>query len=310
MNMLEQGTKILKKVGGPRPPLEGLYAYLLALFAGFAIADLSVMQMRPLFLPTEAPPTPPASRPTRPVRPDASYNSIVSRNVFDADNEIPPPLSSDETEEVPTEAQLSQLPLKLMGTIVHLNPAKSVASILLQSSNETKHYQVEDEIQGMARVTKIERRKVTFQNLNNHRLEYIEIPKDMELNFGFKPKQSDQSGAINARGQFDFTVNRSEIAKHTSNLQGVLKDARMVRNIVPGTGGRVEGFRFAWIKPGSIYEKLGFKSNDVIKEVNGEEVNSPTKAMELYNALKTDQKIDIVVERNGRDEDFSYTITE
>ncbi len=82
----------------------------------------------------------------------------------------------------------------------------------------------------------------------------------------------------------------------------------MVPNIVPGSGGRVDGFRFVAIQPNSIYEKLGFKPMDVIKSVNGEPVNSPTKAMELYNSLKSDSRISIMIERNGRDETFKYEI--
>jgi general secretion pathway protein C len=84
----------------------------------------------------------------------------------------------------------------------------------------------------------------------------------------------------------------------------------MVPNIVPGSGGRVDGFRFVAIQPNSIYEKLGFKPMDVIKRVNGQEVNSPTKAMELYNALKTESRLQLTVERNGREELFKYDIPE
>ncbi len=49
---------------------------------------------------------------------------------------------------------------------------------------------------------------------------------------------------------------------------------------------------------------------DVIKSVNGEDVNSPTKAMELYNALRTDNKINLVIERNGQNQNFTYNVPE
>ena len=52
-----------------------------------------------------------------------------------------------------------------------------------------------------------------------------------------------------------------------------------------GSGGQVDGFTLVDIMPGSIYEQLGLQRNDVIKGVNGEGVNSPTKAMELYKSL-------------------------
>jgi hypothetical protein len=39
-------------------------------------------------------------------------------------------------------------------------------------------------------------------------------------------------------------------------------------------------------------------------------VDSPTRAMELYNALKGQNFIELEVERNGRNEQFSYNINE
>jgi general secretion pathway protein C len=169
---------------------------------------------------------------------------------------------------------------------------------------------VGEEIESMARVTKIERRKIVFRNLNNQRLEYIEIPKNASVTFGMKAPAAANAGEVQHDGQFTFTMRRSILSKYTSDMGAVLQQARMVPNIVPGSGGRVNGFRFVAIQPGSIYEKLGFKPMDVIKAVNGEAVNSPTKAMELYNALKSDNRISLTIERNGQDVPFTYNVTD
>lgn len=257
------------------------------------------------------PTKPPPSRPPKGFRmhiPDVSqYNTVTRRNIFNADKKIPPALTSGEQAPGMDAAPvLSQLPLSLEGTLVSSNPKRSVATIQIKSRSETSAFMVDDEIRGMARVTGIERRKVIFRNLSNHRLEYIEIPKDSALTFG--RKEAAPVGEVQKSGEFDFTMNRTELNKYISNLGAVLNQARMVPNIIPGTGGKVEGFRFVSIQPGSIYEKLGFKPMDVIKAVNGEPVNSPTKAMELYNALRSEDKINLVVERNGRDENMNYTI--
>jgi general secretion pathway protein C len=140
-------------------------------------------------------------------------------------------------------------------------------------------------------------------------LEYVEIPKEGAMTFGVKEKPADD-GDVKKRGATDFSMNRADLNKYISNLGQILNQARMVPNVIPGTGGKIEGFRFVSIQPGSIFEKLGFQAMDVIKSVNGEPVDSPTKAMELYNALRTDNSIGIVVNRNGQDQNFSYTIPE
>ncbi len=291
-----------------RPPLEGAYIYILSLLIGYWISDLTLISIRPAMLPTKAPPGRPQRGRSDRALSRQDYNSIVDRNIFTLDGQIPPPLSVDGTsngnDEVP--AVLSQLPLTLQGTIVHANPIKSVATVLLKSRNLSKAFRVNEEIEGVAKVTKVERTRVTFRNLNNSRLEYIEIVSDVKINFGMNQKHDD----VEARGDFDFALKRDDVKKYTADLSAVLNQARMIPNVVPGTGGRVEGFRFVNIQAGSIYEKLGFKPDDVIKGVNGESVNSPTKAMELYQTLKTDNKISLTIERNGKEETFQYTVTE
>lgn len=166
---------------------------------------------------------------------------------------------------------------------------------------------VDGNIAGLAKVVSIERRKVIFKNLTSRRLEFIEIPKDSAVKFGASEPAPKANEEVASDGN-NFEMKRDDLNKYISNLGSVLNDARMVPNIIPGTGGKVEGFRFVSIKPGSIYEKLGFKPMDVIKQVNGEAVNSPTKAMELYNALRSESQIQLVVERNGRDENLKYSI--
>lgn len=294
---------------GARPPFEAYYIYVLALLVGYWISDLTIVSLRPSMLPTKAPPALPSRGQQQRIAARNEYSAVTDRNIFSADGIIPPPLSagdsggqSEDMAPVP-----SQLPLTLAGTIVHADPRKSIATVVLKNKNINKAYRVNDEIENMAKVTKVERTRLTFRNLNNSRLEYIEIISEGKINFGMNnaPKAE-----IEARGDFDYAVKRDDIKKYTADLSGILNQARMIPNVMPGTGGQVQGFKFVSIQPGSVYEKLGFKVDDVIKAVNGEPVNSPTKAMELYQTLKSDSKIELTIERNGKDENFNYTVTD
>lgn len=292
-----------------RPPFEAFYIYILALFAGYLIANLGILFVRPGMLPTQPPPMRPSSVPRQEFTSLSQYQKIQERNVFNADGKIPPAMTADGSTTPALDAPpvASQLPFKLEGTLVHANPHKSVATISSKSKNEAKPYMVDQEIDNMARITKIERRKVIFRNLNNQRLEYIDIPENSSVTFGVRdPKVGSEE--VQRKGEFDFTMRRADITRYTSDLGSILQQARMIPNMAPGSGGRVDGFKFVAIQPNSIYEKLGFKPGDVIKQVNGEPINSPTKAMELYNALKSESRIKLMVERNGREETFSYDI--
>lgn len=316
MSLLRNSARFFSSLNkGPkhRPPFEAFYLYGLALLLGYWMADLGTLYVRPSLLPTQPPP----SRPARAIKSNFTditrYNPITDRNVFNEDGMIPDKLSAEGGDQVlaDNDPVQSQLPLKLEGTLVHSNNKKSVATITLKTKNEARAFMVDYEVDGMARITRIERRKVIFRNLNNNRLEYIDIPKDTAVTFGVKdPVVSGGGEEVQKKGEFDFTMRRGDVAKYTADLGAVLQQARMVPNIVPGSGGKVDGFRFVAIQPGSIYEKLGFKPMDVIKKVNGEDVNSPTKAMELYNALKSEGRIKLTVERNGREENFNYDVIE
>ena len=239
----------------------------------------------------------------------SKYQTIERRNIFNLDGKIPNPITAGETgggvDNVPVP---TQLPLKLQGTLVHSNPDKSVATIAAKGKSDARSYLTNGDVEGLAKVQSIERRKVIIRNLNNGRLEFIEIPKDATVTFSSKAPQV--LGEVQKTGDFDFTMKRGDITKYTANLGDVLQQARMVPNIVAGSGGRVDGFRFVAIQPNSIFEKLGFKPMDVIKKVNNEPVNSPTKAMELYNSLKTESRLSLTVERNGHDENFKYDMPE
>ena len=297
-----------------RPPLEGIYIYILCFLIGYSIADLSILKYRPEMLPRKAPPTKTENQMARNNVTAIEYRSVLQRNIFSDDGKIPPPLSAGEKgqeEQIDAPAVLSKLPLKLMGTIVHLNPKKSIATINNSGRNETNSFRVGERIDSLAEITKIERRKVTFRNLSSRRLEYIEIPEEDTIRFGLtSPKKETTTAGTDVKkdGEFRFRISRDDLNKYTNDLPTIITQARMVPNIIPGSGGKIDGFRFVSIQPDSIFTQLGFKPGDIIKGVNDEPVTSPTQAMEMYQALKSTDSLSLNVNRNGRDETFDYTI--
>jgi general secretion pathway protein C len=74
----------------------------------------------------------------------------------------------------------------------------------------------------------------------------------------------------------------------------------MQARIVPAfKDGVAQGFKLFSIRPDSIYTKIGIQNGDVIRRINGYDLNSPEKALEIYSKLKEASRIDIEVERNG-----------
>ena len=311
MGIFENGQNLLGNIKSSvvADSVRKFAPFVLAGTVGYAGADLTIMSVRDKLLPTSVPQTRNRAllgknKPTL-----ASYSKIRTQNIFNSDGEIPPPLSADESEQAaPTnEAVLSQLPLTLQGTIVHFNPEKSIATIKLNRKNTTLSFIPGEEVEGLAKILEVERRRVVFTNLNTGIKEYIEIPEkaafDFSVQAGNTPKSS---GPVESKGRNNFTVKRSEVERLTKNLSQLLQQARMEPRFGPDNS--VNGFCFVSIQGGSIYETLGFRTTDCISQVNGQDVTSPQQAMELFQKLKTSSNIQLGVDRDGRSETFNYDI--
>ena len=64
--------------------------------------------------------------------------------------------------------------------------------------------------------------------------------------------------------------------------------------------GQANGFKLFQIQPGSLYSNIGIENGDVITRINGYEVNSPDKALEVYQKLRESTHVTIEGERAGQ----------
>jgi general secretion pathway protein C len=298
-------SKISKKLrGSERPPFERFYLFAFMVFLAYLVGDLSTLYVRQYFLPTTIPPkkmAPAISGGTR----TYTFGEIITNDIFNADHKIPPSLGEIEgggggEEGTP---RLSQLPLDLIGTIVHANPDRSLATIMLRGQAKVEPYSIGQQVEGMAEIKHILRERVVFKNLRTQGLEYIEIPQDQKIvistekPFSAEAPQADKT---------DFTVKRADIDKQLEDLPKLLQAARVVPEI--SADGRIKGYRLVEMQPGSIYETLGLRLGDVIKGANGEDVTNPQKAMELFQSLKGADNIKLVIERSGQETTLNFNV--
>ena len=73
--------------------------------------------------------------------------------------------------------------------------------------------------------------------------------------------------------------------------------------IVPNPDG---GFLVRQVQPGSLYEKLGLRPGDVIRNVNGQPLTNMDDVMRLYQQFGTAQRVLVDVQRQGRTETLYY----
>jgi len=286
--------------------------WLFILIVTYCLADLVILSLRPLLLSVETPP-PSMLKSSQKKKSVAEYAPIWDFNIFHS-GDIPASLSSTtrQTSEENQLPRLSRLPLQLNGAIVYRDPIYSIANITIKNKLVSESYQIGDKVGSLARITKIASERVYFINLNNNQEEYIEVKNMRNISFDFRKqkvkKQTDEkNNFVKQTGNSQFQVNRSDINKHLRSLPRILQDARAVPHWEKG---EMIGFRLEYIKPGSVYEQLGLKKSDIIVSVAGEQPTSQIQAAELFHRLKNRSKLDIVVKRDGKDMEFSYSVNE
>ncbi|MES2965609.1 MAG: type II secretion system protein GspC [Bdellovibrionota bacterium] len=297
--------------------LKTLSIYCLLALIGYIIADLAIVSNRDKMFPVAPPAARQRTQQQVAQNSKSHYDVIAKRNMFNSDKVIPPALGTGTEGAEPGKAApdappvLSNLPVTLTGTIVHANPLRSAASLQLKTkSNENVAVRVDSDVEGLLVVTKILRNRVEFRNSSTQRLEYVEIKDDMKIaSLVTTAAPVRQQGEVKQKSETEFELKRDDVNKLTANLPELLQQARAVPRM--GPNGQIECFSLADIAPGSIYERLGLKRGDCIGEVNGEKIDSPGKAMDMYNALRSGSpNIQINIDRGGRKENFSYQITQ
>lgn len=206
----------------------------------------------------------------------------------------------------------TSLRLSLVGTMVAGNNSEwSMATIRDDNSRDTGLYLTGDTIQG-AEILEIERLRVIL--LNGGRKEYLAVegsgappppPPPTVAATTAAPDSDDDDLEVRQIDENNFEISREEIDKQLSNLNAIATQARIVPSFKNGVA---NGFKVFSIRPGSLYQKIGVQNGDVIKKINGFEINSPEKALEVYSRLREASRIEIEIERRGQTRNMNYTI--
>ncbi len=274
-----------------------LFAYVAAGIANVAVEAViaSLTDMEPL-------PIVARDAPVRMVTPLclAQLAKLTGLPVSEADRVKPAAWPADELASQPIQ---SALRVKLLGTLLAVHPQWSLASILDLGTNRAQTYWIGDKLEG-AEILEIERDRAII--LNNHRREYIDGAAAATRAKGDEvPRSSVPSTGIRAISENEYEVLRGEIDRTLANFTEVATQAR----IFPvSKDGQVQGFKLFSIRPDSIYTKVGIQNGDVIRKINGYELNSVEKALELYTKLKDANRIDIEYERGGFKGHRTYNI--
>jgi general secretion pathway protein C len=255
-------------------------------------------------------PARPSSSPASPPRLEVNRLAALTGLSVPADPEVPPKPEFDPS----APPVRTALPLRLLGTLIAQRPEWSLAAIEDLNTRDWGSY-VEGDSLGEVRVLAIERGRVIL--LVDGRREFLEpseIPAAVVASRGnaattlanARPPPVPSNGTgIRALDEYTYEVPRVEVERALSNLNDLAMKAR----IVPAfRDGRAIGFKVFSIRPGSLYTHIGIQNGDVITRINGFDLDSPEKALEIYTRLKNERRVDIELERRGKPIRKTYNI--
>jgi general secretion pathway protein C len=188
----------------------------------------------------------------------------------------------------------SPLSLTLIGTFV--TDGQEPYAIIEDKKKQTQDmFLLGDSIFEQATLKKIHQDRVEIERLG--KLEVLRLDD-------FGGGDSPTGDGISSNGD-DFVVDEAELDKGLENLPLLLTQARAVPYFKDG---RSIGLRLFAIKTGSLYEKIGLKNGDILKSINGNSLADITQALKLFEQLKQERSINLVLEREKQDREFKYTI--
>jgi general secretion pathway protein C len=110
---------------------------------------------------------------------------------------------------------------------------------------------------------------------------------------------------IKKTGENTYEIGRSTLETVLGNMSLLSRSARIVPEI---RDGKAAGFRLYSVRPEGPFALIGMQNGDVISVINGLEITSPEKALEVYSKLKSASHLSVGIERNGQRVTKEYSI--
>jgi general secretion pathway protein C len=103
----------------------------------------------------------------------------------------------------------------------------------------------------------------------------------------------------------NFNLSRvmlNKVLDNAGRLIGIAAVAPKIEN------GQSVGMEIQGIRPGTLLTKLGLQNGDILESVNGQPLSSPDAALGAYTTLRTADKFNLSVRRNGQSMMINYNL--
>ncbi len=286
----------------------GLYL-LLPILLGLSLGHLAATGLGVYLAPPPLPPKDPAAaQPAQVAKPVLQdFETVVQRNIFDS-TAAPATLAGGDATQAVAAAPVARPNLALHGTVTRGEASLAV----IRSEKEIRTYRLGAEVPGGGRLEDVARNQVQIRWPDGS-LSTLTLNEKAAAAAGDRgataartaPAAAAGAGGIRAVGENRWVIPREEAERARANINELLRQARMEPRIVEG---RTEGFVVRMIQPRSFLALLGIQRGDVLLNVNGVELDSPEKALQIFQQLREARNISIGLQRSGENVTFEYQV--
>ncbi|HET6148042.1 MAG TPA: type II secretion system protein GspC [Polyangia bacterium] len=289
-----------------------------AIFSARATATLIQTRITRIIPPVRAVPRPLAAASTGTYY-GKQVEDILKRNIFCS---TCPPILAKPVEVGTGPApdpplQRTSLPLKLLAVMFAPPPGDprwSVAIIRDVDEKSVGPYSIGSKVRE-ALITDIEEARIYLEV--SGRKEYLDLldkgpsptpgvpPPVVAAAPASDPVMAELDRGIKKIGEHNYEVQRQTVDSLLGNMSLLSRSARIVPEI---RDGKAAGFRLFSVRPDGPFGKIGLQNGDVISSINGLEMTSPDKALEVYTKLKSASHLSVGLERNGQKINKEYNI--
>ena len=119
------------------------------------------------------------------------------------------------------------------------------------------------------------------------------------------PFSQELARGIKKLAEHKYELQRGTLESVLGNMALLSRSARIVPEMKDG---KAAGFRLFAVRPEGPFAMIGMQNGDIISSINGLEITSPEKALEVYAKLKSASHLSLGMERNGQQITKEYNI--
>ncbi len=137
-------------------------------------------------------------------------------------------------------------------------------------------------------------------------VESLAISKDSDMVRYYSDEKNESVPTKGIEQEGDVTVVDKTLLEHyTQNMDDIWKEIGI--NEVK-EGGKISGFMVHFVKRGSAMAKLGLKKGDIIKAINGQELNSYQGAWDTFKDIGSAKDLSLTIKRGTKEMELNYAI--